>query len=527
MQTVSGAFTTAAAAAKRQIAHGALIAWQKAINSSYSFFTINVSKIGGADIIKGGGGSVTFFDKYQYTNETAYVKSWSIQRKLSNYPWGVIMAQADITLMNGTKRFTPNYDGTIGAYILPDRPVKLSVGFDGELVNVFVGYTDMPSNALLARETTLHAFDALSYLSKRTSALQAITNTTADQIIIQLLAEQGFTSTQYNIEPSLQKAIGYIMPNGQVVTDIFKQLCEAEGALMFVDENGIIQFWNRNHINNNNTSRFTYNYSNMRDVQWDTTPIINSVQVNSSPFAVVAANKLWESGQVYTIPPGGSLDVIADFKDDLGSFPATAVTAPVNLATATTSSWQANYNQDGSGSDAASAVSLSSTYLFGESYRMTFANSSGQNVYLTKIQLYGTPAKIQVVNSTPQTDATSIANYGTNPNNNGSMITITNNLVQDAATANALAYIYVKLFASPLVRLKAKVFAAPHLQLGDFVTVNLTDVAQTLQMVIVGIDMSLGQNGNLEQTLELEQRNTYSYFTINVSKIGGSDFLSP
>jgi hypothetical protein len=311
------------------------------------------------------------------------------------------------------------------------------------------------------------------------------------------------------------------------VTDIFKQICEAEGALMFVDENGIIQFWNRLHVNSNSTVRATLNYSNMRDVEWDTTPIINSAQVQSNPFQVVAANKLWESGQVYTVPPGGSLDVIADFKDDLGSFPAVSVTTPVNISSATTSSWQANYNQDNSGADAASAITLSSTYLFGESYRMTFANSSGSNVYLTKIQLFGTPAKIQVVNSTPQTDATSIANYGINPNNNSAPIVITNNLVQDAATANSLAYIYVKLYSTPSVRLKCKIFALPHLQIGDFVTVNLTDVAQSLNMVIVGIDLSLGQNGNLEQTLELEQRSTYSYFTINVSKIGGSDFLAP
>lgn len=527
MQTVSAQFTTDTAAPFKRVAGGALIAWQKTINPTYSFFTINQSKIGGPDMIKGAGGSVTFFDKYQYSDESAALAGFKVTRKLSNLPWGVVMAQADITLNNGNNRYTPKYDPTIGNYILPDRPIKLSVGINGEYVNVFTGYTELPRSSVKGRTTTITAWDALKFLSNKKSSLQAFVNTRADQIIIQLLQEQGFSAGQYNIESSLQQPIGYLMVTDKVLTDIFKELCEAEGALMFCDENGVIQFWNRLHLNSNSTSRWTFNYGNMTTLDWATTPIVNDAIVVAKPFKPVAFNKLWESGQTYTIPPNGTLNVFADFRDDVGNYPAISVVTPVNIASAVSSSYQTNYDEDGTGSDAAGVVSLSSVYLFGERYRMTFANSSGVNVYLTKIQLYGTPAKIQVIDSKEQTDATSITNYGINPDNNGEVVKVDNNLVQDVATANALAYIYVKQNSGPLQRLKANVFGVPHLQLGDFMTLNEETTSQTLSVTLVGNEIALGANGSLTQSIDVEQKSTYQYFTIGVSRIGGSDYLAP
>lgn len=527
MQTVSSDFTTAVEAPFKNIGASALIAWAKTINGTYDFFTIGQSLIGGPDFIKGAGGTVTFFDQYQYDDETAQVESYTITRKLSNLPWGVIMGSADITLLNANNRYTPQYDPTIGDYIKPERPIKLGVGINGEYINLFTGYTELPRSSISSRKTTIKAWDALKYLSNKKSDLPVFVDTSASDIIEALLIEQGFSSGQFSIEASLQQPIGYLMVQDIVVTDIFKKICEAEGALMFCDENGIIRFWNRLHLNSNSVSQWDFNYSNMTDVEWDTTPIINNAVVVAKPFKQVAFNKLWESGQSYTIPPGGSLEIFADFRDDVGSYPAISVVTPVNIASAVSSSWQSNYNTDGSGSDAVSDVTLSSVYLFGERYRMTFSNSGDQNVYLTKIQLYGTPAKVQVVDSKEQKDQTSIDDYGINPDNGGNIVEINNNIVQDAATANALAYIYVQLFSGPLQRIKGTVFGVPQIQIGDYVTLLEETSSQSLSMVVVGNEITVGANGQLLQKLDLEERSTYQYFTIGVSEIGGSDYLAP
>lgn len=527
MQAVTSDFTTATAAPFKNIGASCLIAWAKTENGTFDWFTIGVSEIGGPDLIKGSGGSVTFFDKYQYDNESDYLHDFKISRTLSNYPWGVIMATAQVTLNNVSNRFTPHYDPSIGDYIINDRPIKLGVGFNGEFITLFTGYTERPKSSISSRQTTITAWDALKYLSNKKSALPVFVDTSANDIIEALLDEQGFDSTQYSIEASLQQSIGYLDPSDKIVTDIFKDLCEAEGALMFCDENGLIHFWNRLHINSNSTSQWDFDYGNLTNIDWDNTPVINDAIVVAKPFKEVAFNKLWESGQVYTVPPGGSLDIFADFRDDVGSYPVIDIDDPEDIATADTSYYQSNYNEDGSGDSAGGNVTLSSSYLFGERYRMTFANSSGVNIYLTKIALYGTPAKVQVVDSKEQLDQTSIDDYGINPDNQGAIVEISNNYVQDAATANALAYIYVKLFSTPLRRLKCTVFGVPQLQIGDFVTVDEETSGDTLNMVVVGNAISIGQNGSLAQDLDLEERAVYNYFTIGLSEIGGSDYLAP
>lgn len=527
MQTVSSDFETAVAAPYKTMKGSALIAWEKTINGTYDFFTINQSLIGGPDIIKGAGGTVTFFDQYQYDNETENVESYKITRKMSNLPWGVIMASAEITLLNASNRYTPGVDATIGDYIKPDRPVRLGLGINNEFVNLFTGYTELPRTSLDKRRTTIRAWDALQFLSNKKSDLPVFVDTKANDIIEALLIEQGFSAGQFAIEESLQQPISYLMVQDKIVTDIFKEICEAEGALMFVDENGVINFWNRLHINTNNTSRWNFDYSNLKNIEWDTTPVINDAVVIAKPFKVAAFNKLWESGQSYTIPPGGSLDIFADFRDDVGNYPALSVVTPVNIASAVSSSWQANYNEDGSGLDATIDIDLDSVYLFGERYRMTFSNDSDKNVYITKIQLYGIPAKVAVIDSKNQIDATSIEDYGRNPDNRGETITINNDLVQDASTANALAYIYVQLFSGPLTRLQCDVFNVPHIQLGDFVTVDEETSGDEKIMVVVGNEIEVSTNGKIKQSLDLEERSTYEYFTIGVSRIGGSDYLAP
>lgn len=513
------------AAPIKKIRQGCQIAWSNTPNVSTAFFTINTSKIGGGDIIRGAGGAVTFFDKYQYTDESAYVMSWNITRKLPQRPYGVIMAQAEVVLNNTSKRFTPGVDGTIGSLILPNRPIKLSVGFNGESIQQFVGYTATPKSPITARTTTITAFDALTYLEGVKSAQQSFVNTSVDAIITSLLVEAGFTASQYSIEPSLQQPISYYNPNGQKMTDMFKELVEAECGLMFVDENGVITFWNRQHFNSNRTVRWIFNYSNMTDVSWDTTPIINDAQVVAKPLKVMAKTLLWTNGQPIMLLPGQSTDVIADFQDSAGSFPATSVDVPQPIATATSSEFTTNENSDGSGGSG-SGVSLSSSFLFGNSYRMTFANTSGKIVYLTKLEIYGIPAKTQVLDPQEYADTTSSTNYGLNPDNNGEVVVINNNVIQDSSTALALAYILVKQYGTPMARLILPAFAVPQLQIGDCVQAVIQDGSQTKTCFVVGITTRL-EGYNLIAEYDVEERPTYNYFTINTSLIGGSDSIAP
>ena len=75
----------------------------------------------------------------------------------------------------------------------------------------------------------------------------------------------GFGTDQFILEPSLNDNQAYLDPYNTQVGTIFQQLCEAEAAILFADESGIIHFWNRQHFSNNSTPVWTLTYSNMEN----------------------------------------------------------------------------------------------------------------------------------------------------------------------------------------------------------------------------------------------------------------------
>lgn len=533
MQSVSTQFNNAVNATVKSPRPGCLISWKKNIAPTVKIFQLDHSYLDGPDKLMGTGGTITFADKYDYVDETANVKNFRVTKKISSRPWGVIMATADIELNNTSKRYFPDYDPTIGAYTdLPERPIKLSVGLNGEYIKLFTGYAKRPDHQLVKRVSKITAFDAMTYLSTVKSNLGAFVNQTADYIIKQLLIEQGFGSAQYNIEPSLQQPIGYLMPNGRTVTDIFNEICEAEGYLLHADEDGIIQGWNRLHFLGNPTAVRTFNYSNMTDLSLTTAPIINSAEVVAKPFKPAAFNKLYEtdsSADDRLIPPGQSKDLFVEFKDDLGSFPAISVDTPVYVASSTgSSSYSTNLSSDGSSADTGSSfITLSSVYNFGSTYRMTFANSSPDTpVYITNIQLYGTPAKVTAIKGDIQQDTVSIGKYGMNPENDQKPYVIENNLIQDMATANAMAWLLVNINSNPRSRFDIENFVVPQLQIGDPVNVVIADIAATKYCTVLGIETFFGVNANLTQKIYVEERKQTTYFRLDHSHLDGADHLA-
>jgi len=530
MQAVSMNFSTETAANYREPQFGVLISWLKNIDPSTTFFQLDHSHLDGNDKLKGVESSVSFFDRYDYINESQYVDSFRITKKVSSRPWGVITAQADVVLNNASKRFMPGYDPIIGGNIVRDRPIKLSVGFNGEFINLFTGYTERPINTVTNRKTVLQCFDAMSYLSNKKSSLGTMINMRANEIIEELLIEQGFTSSQFNIEESIQQPIGYFMPKDRIVTEMIQELCEAEGALAFVDEQGIIQWWNRLHFIYNQTTQWSFDYDNTAGIEWDTTSIINDVSVNARPLKPAAYNKMFEladASDETMIPPGGSKDIFAEFRDDEGEFVAISVTDPVYVSSNVgTSVYSTNLSIDGSGAAGNAFITLDSTYNFGSKYRMTFSNSGTQPIYITNIQLYGQPAKVTAVSSLPQRDQTSIDEYGLNPDDGGSTIVIENNLVQDVTSANALGYMLVRFFSNPLARLTLNNFAVPQVQIGDSINITIPDTAESYDSQVMGYTIAMDYPAKLTQQLNLEQRTLQTYFQLDHSQLDGADRLA-
>jgi hypothetical protein len=303
MQSVTTNFTTQASGASSQISYGVMISFTKGVNSNVSFYTIGTSTIGGADMMLGANGIPAFMDIFQYTDYSDLAISWTTTRNLGQFPYGAFGSQAEIQLDNTSRQFLPNVDPVIGNYITVGRPVKLSVGFQGETINLFSGYGVQPKNSLGDRNFILPAYDAMDYLRNYHSTTTATqVNVYADQIIASLLQEVGFSSSQYILEQSLQQPIGYFSPYGLLVGDIIQALCEAEQGIFFFDENGLAHFWNRQHIANNLTSQWTFDESTLEVAEPQETPIINDVQITANPRAVQAKQQIWQMSSATSIP---------------------------------------------------------------------------------------------------------------------------------------------------------------------------------------------------------------------------------
>ena len=558
MQTVSSNFVTNETSATQTVDYGILISWTEQINSSYEFFTIGTSIIGGPDVIKGGGSEVTFLDRYQYSDYTEYGLSIDIKNSIGQYPYGTIMRQAEVKLDNTQLTFMPGHDPTIGAYILPNRPVKLSTGLSGEMITMFAGYSTAPINQVSERETKLTCYDGMGYLNMTVSTGSGplaqqnngvYVNAYAQDIIADLLTEAGFASTDYVLEQSLQQPIGYLSPinfetgtnvNGNIgsIGYIISALCEAEMGIFFFDENGTAHFWNRQHIVDNKTVQWSFDYSeslggnNTGIISYniENTEVINNVQVQANPRTVVANQQVWQLAQPVSIPANGTAVISADFSDNSGSLPVTTLDTPIlyNPSNAVSSSFECNLNSDGSATqNVGSSLSCTSVVLSGSNAKLTFTNTYQLPIWVTAMVLYGTPAKVlQTINQT-YTNPSSIALYGINPANNGEPLQIQNNLIQDPLTANSIAYQLVNDYSTPLQRMSLEVMAAPQLQFGDYITVLLNDINQTLNYTIVGIEFSQTRQDPFKQVIEAEVKQMITYFTIGTSVVGGTDQIAP
>jgi len=531
MQTVSAGFTSAASAPVNDVSHGLLVSWLKTYNDTANFFTIGSSAIGGTDFIKGAGSDPTFFDKYDYVDETEYINSMGVSRDLGVLPYGLFMAQADVELDNTSKRFLPGFDATIGDYIKPKRPIKINAGFDGETVTQFVGYGDDPSQTLVGRNTKIHAYDAIDYLDNiviRGHALY-VSQYWHDILEDLLVNEAGFSASQFEIEDSLQRQIGFLNPNGLSIGAIIRKACEAEQGIFFADETGKLKYWNRLHLNLNSTPVATFNYDNLQDIQFKTTPIINHVRVKALPRYVAAEQKIWQNSSAFEINPGQVRRIPIDFSDDYGALPVTTAITPVYIDDRTDvnkSFYATNDNAQGTGDTMEGYITVTDFDLVGDTAFIEFTNSSTSDViFITQLQIYGTPAKVLTEIDEEYYDQTSIDEYGVNPDNNGVVIEIVNDYIQDESTALALATNLVDEYSDPRQQFSIKPFANPALQFGDPLTLEIADTSESKTVFITGSVLQMSPGALMEQALTVDERILRSYFTIGTSAIGGPDAI--
>lgn len=528
-QNVSDNFIKTLKQPQKQTEFVVKIGWSKEIREDAGFFVLDSSKLDN-NFLKGSEDIITLFDTFKYSNESKFVKNFSISRKISQYAWGVISANTKITLNNKTGRFLPN-SSEIGANFKAGRPVKIFVGYNGEMVCVFTGFIGRPKVNIVSSTVELEAFDAMSYFETQEIKQSYFENQKIKDILKEVLIGRGFSEKQFRIDDSLNRVYPFLLTSEKTMGELFKEVAQNENALIYADENGILNFLPSEKLAKNKVSSWNFSYSNMTDLEIADSKIINSVKVKSSylkevgfgtPFkfegeenSVGAKSKatfwlnLVEKAKYGLI--GKNVEPTVVFKDSKDENGAVLTGLKVN------------------------------GYSFGTKYKLEVENPLKIRAYLHDFIIPG--RIIQEVNESPVIvqNIPSIEKYGLNPEENTGLagnsmeyeIKISdrcgdNSQLCESGAGGAMAKVgdgILRNMSEPNMQFTIKNFIAPHLQLADSVELEVHDLNERYNCAVLGVSIEGGVNANFRQGLYLQVLPNMKIFILDSSRLDSSDIL--
>jgi hypothetical protein len=528
MQSVLDAFSVEEVDSTRKIAESVQFAWKKNLISSIRLFTIGVSRIGGTDLIAGPSGANTNWTRYQYTDESAYLLSLDYERGLNLPEGGLVKALADMRLDNTSGRFNPRYAGgnseIFTAVNKPSRPFVINAGFNyGGIDNTipqFVGTTSKaPRIDSRNRTADFAGEDFIGYIQNSyVDKTEMFTSEFTDVLIARGLAELGFSTAQYDLDPGINRVNFGLFETGSKWGDYVDQLVKAENGHLYQDETGVVRFDNRQKWSQFpyfNVQRVISTGQVINQVLPEADHIINVVEITASPREVQDSQLIWQAvayaGTGVITLPAGNTEVWASYND-----PVFEVDTPIpSTVYSQTSYYVANTLADGTGTTATSSVTLKSITNFAQSSKLVFTNSSSSPVFLTTLDIWGRPARKTGDIYYKEKRDSSVTAYGEQ------ILKISNDYIQDSSWAQSLAGIILNDFAVPENLQELTIRAMPELQLGDLIS------WQGRYWRVYDIKTKIDPGYGFIQDIKLLQRTITSYFRIGVSLIGGTDRISP
>lgn len=455
--------------------------WIKSQDQGISFATVGTSLVNGPDLVQGASAVITNGDLFTYMDESEYAMRLDYDRRIDEPRGGISYAIANVLLDNIDKRFTPDHNATIGTAIEARRPFKMSIGFDvsgiERAVQVMVGLTSSkPKQHRSESSVDVEIFDYITFINNAQIEVAVYDNVYGHEVIEDILQALGFGSVQYSLDQSLNLIPFVWFDKNKSAGQRIKEICEAEEATFYQDENGILRFENRDHVASfpHQTVQRTIDAEDiLSDDDDESTRIINRAIVLSKPRVVDAtANPIWENGVVEEIAAGATKTIWPAFRDEEtgdNKLPVKEITTP-----ASTTDYVGNSASDGSGINKTAQLSLVVTN-FVESAKLEITNNDAAPVFVTFLQLRGKAARIAKAIQAVEEDADSINKY------EAQEYSLENNLIQTQEMADLMARNLVAKYSNPMRRRIIRIPGIPHLQLKDLLYVFNTKQENLIQ----------------------------------------------
>lgn len=295
---------------------------------------------------------------------------------------------------------------------------------------------------------------------------------TTDVVLAAIFEMFGLEESQYVLSKGRNIIPFVFFDQGKNAGNAFRELMQAEGGNLWLDEQGIIRFEPRLLPVDDPVMEF--NDSNVEDIQTSgDSEIINTVRIKTDVRQVQEFQPVYSSSdelgnstllEPVVVPANGTKFFTAELIDPLLSAEAPTLGQEIDT------SWFTAKDVDGT--NVTSGVSVTLTNLNNNNYVMLFSNSNGFEVTIDKIEVWGRPAKLvegKGINYTAY-DEDSVDKYGEK------VLEIDNNLFGSESNAESFALTIIDAYKELNGVIEMTVKGDPSLQLGDIVTVDTREI---------------------------------------------------
>lgn len=501
MQSIFSAAKSQATADIRFPAAVVRVSWKKAL-SSETLATVGASLVGGLDVVAGAEGAAMPWNSYQYFDESDYILALDYDRAVEEPLGGIAAAMASVLFDNTGKRYTPDYNQTVGTALGPDRPIMIDAGFiigTQRTVPVFKGSTVSEIRPdFMQRTAAVRAADIITLLEQTTLAAAMYEDQRSDQIIEDILTDAGIGSSQYDLDTGLNTIPFAWFPASMDALQRIRKVCEAEEATFYQDEAGVLRFETRLHYKNwpHHISQITLKGRHMLEFKRITSNIvINRCIVKAKPRQVDAANAaIWTEPEEIEVEGNSSKTIWARFTEPDSSvpMPVKSIVDPV-----ANTDYTAFDGPGGTGSDITADQTVTVTN-FVETAKIVLQNSNASKAYYNLLQLRGKAARVQRSIEAVEEDSASQSKWGVHE------YVVENDFIQDLDWAEAFAHDLVEKYKEPTTRLLLKLPGLPHLQLKDKVSIVDPDLGTTSEYRVMRIQGKLAP-GSFTQDVVLRE----------------------
>lgn len=493
--------------------------FDKAFDDTVTFFTLDTSLLDGPDILAPSDGEVIQeWDKYEYTDYSDRVLSIEITQEQLE-PYSVVQAFADVTVNNYDGFFTPNSGSPIDEYILPKRPFRLLLGFNGENLPQFVGLSSsMPKLDKASRTATFHLMDFMSYLFDiEVNDSVMLTDISTGEALDYLFQSVGLLPAQFVIDDtSFNRIPFFFIEKGRKMGSVIKELMEAEQGRLFMDEFGVIRFQSRQNFNT--TSVYTFTDRNTIDYKIsDEDDIINSTRFESDILAEQIKQSIFILAEPILVKAGASTVYWVSYND-----PITSVTTPAYSTIELTDSYFIS-TSDIDGTIPNTDITISDIDNFSKASKITFSNAGANDAYVYTMDIWGTPVKVIDTIVVEDQDAVSIEKFDER------RYELKTTFIQDRDSAESKSAIMIDDYKDFGSIIEIDVKGNPAIQIGDVVTLGLDVYSGDATVTKI---VQVLQNAQYVQRITVKQREFRVYFILSSdaeakSLLDGTDVLAP